>query len=146
VAAFLSGEDAKVDLNGLIYSVKRFRVQILRPRRDVSNTEGKAGNPDIALLLPGYESARRGLRRATVTLEEPSFDLLDNIFSAPHFIGLGDYLVVKIYPAGRAGDFHYFPSLQVEDVTHEGVVGEEQPLTITAGSDGGYFLYGEPKP
>lgn len=146
MAAFLGGEDARVDLDGVIYSVKRFRIELSKPRRDVSNTEGKAGNPFIVLRAPGYESARTGLRKAMITLDEPSFDIEENVFTPPIDVADDDYVDVKIYPGGRGGDYHWFPSVQLEGVTHDGTVGEEQPITLRGGTDGAFFLYGEAKP
>jgi hypothetical protein len=143
MATFLAGEDAKIDLNDVPYAVKRFRITLRRPKRDVSNTEGKAGNPDITDMEPGYESNRPGLRGADVTLEEPSLDEDDNIFQAPADIAKNDYVDIKIYPVGRGADFHHFPSLCIGNITHEGIVGEEQPVTIEGASDGIFYLYGE---
>jgi hypothetical protein len=146
MALFLAGEDAKVDIDGLPYAVKRFSIRRTRPRRDVSNTEGKAGNAAVAVLAPGYESAKGGLRKAEVTLEDPSFDLSMNPFDLPFSLASLDYHDVKIYPNGRAGDYHWFPSIQLEEIDHSGTVGEEQPITMRGGSDGVFFLYGEAKP
>lgn len=143
MAAFLSGEDAKIDLNDIPYAVKRFRIVFTKPRRDVSNTEGKAGNPLVAGGIPGFESAMRGLRVARITLEEPSLDEDDNIFQAPANVAGDDYVDIKIYPVGRGFDFHHFPSVLVESITHEGTVGEEQPVTLEGSTDGVFFLYGE---
>lgn len=144
MAVFLAGEDAKIDLNGVPYAVKRFRIQLSRTRRDVSNTEGKAGNPLVADEEPGYESARPGLYRASITLEEPSLDLDDNVFLGGVAIAKADYVSINIYPVGRSGDFHEFPSVLVEEITHEGVVGEEQPVTVQGSTDSIFYLYGEP--
>lgn len=144
MATFLAGEDAKVDINDIPYAVKRFRVELRRPKRDVSNTEGKPGDPMGVEMEPGYESCRPGLYGASVTLDEPSMDLDDNLFFGPAAVAKNDYIDLKIYPVGRDGDFHHFPSLLVESITHEGIVGEEQPLTLTGSSDSKFWLFGEP--
>jgi hypothetical protein len=146
MADMLSGENAKIDVDGLPYAVRRFSVRRTRPRRDVSNTEGKAGNPAVAVLAPGYESAKPGLRKAELTLEDPSFDTEANPFSLPFALASTDYCDVKVYPNGRGGDYHWFPSIQLEEIGHDGTAGEEQPVTLRGGSDGVFFLYGEAKP
>jgi hypothetical protein len=146
MADFVGGEDAKVDIDGLPYAVKRFGIRYQRPRRDVSNTEGKPGDPERTVNTPGFESARPGLRKAEITLEEPSFDVSDNVFGLPLVLPALDYHDVKIYPNGRGDDYHWFPSVQLEEIGHNGTVGEEQPVDLRGGTDGAFYLYGQTKP
>lgn len=149
-ATFLSGEDCRCDLNQTAYHIRKFRIEYDRARLDVSNSEGVPGNADApadADPAPGFGAALRGLRIANVTIEEATFDVDQNVFdSTPVNLGEDDYVEIKIYPNGREGDFHYFPSVQVEKVTHEGEVGQLQPVSFNGGSDGYFYLYGEVKP
>jgi hypothetical protein len=147
MAQFRTGEDARADIDDIPYSFKRFRLTKRQPRLEVGNSEGKAGNPAILDEDPGYDAAVRGLRRMDITVEEATFDEESTIFGVPHTVAQHTYISnLRIYPNGRDGDYHYFPSAFVEEVTHEGEVGGLQPVSFTASSDGKFFLYGEPKP
>lgn len=145
-ATFIQGEYSRVFIEGTAYHVKKWSIKFKRPRLDVSNTEGMAGNslqPDT--LSPGYAAGVRGLYAAEVTLEEATFDADLNMFLTPISMQADDYTSIKIYPV-RGGDYHYFPSLLIEEISHEGEVGGLQPVTFTGSSDGIFYLYGDAKP
>lgn len=148
-ATFLQGEYSRVAISFVItappvfYHVKRWSIHYKRARLDVSNTEGMAGNdvqPDT--LSPGYACGVRGLYTAEVTIEEATFDLDLNLFEFPISIQdssvmQGRYLALRIYPL-RNQDYHWFPSLLIEEVSHDGEMGGLQPVSFRGSHDGFY--------
>lgn len=145
-ATFLQGEYSRISLGSVnlspgldvFYHVKKWTIHYKRARLDVSNTEGNAGDstqPDT--LSPGYACGVRGLYMAEVTIEEATFDTDMNLFITPILIKNSTYLRLKIFPL-RGFDYHYFPSLQIEEVSHEGEVGGLQPVSFKGTHDGIY--------
>jgi hypothetical protein len=145
MAQFREGNDAKVDINGVPYAGAFFRVRSRDPEQDVSNFEGKAGNPAVGAAAVGYASHVGSNRVGNVEIRGATLDLEENFFIAPMQVAKGGYCTVRIYPNGRDDDYHFFNSLKVSEVSHEGQAGGLQPISLTGISDGEYLLYGEAK-
>lgn len=138
---YQAGFQAKIRINGQVYSGAEWSVEEEAGDGDCSNTEGIPGNPSGTTEI-GTESRVACVSRARVRVKQASFNTAENWFATPRLLIVGAYVVVRIYPAGLSGVNWYFPSLLLLQCNYNGTAKMLQPLEFSGTSDGGYFLPG----
>jgi hypothetical protein len=118
------------------FAVKRWSIEPSCPLLNADNTEGKPGN-SAAANARGFASRVKNIRSARIMLEQATFDDTDDPFAAPYNLAEGVFVRLELYPAG-AGVVHTIDSMCISKMTVAGEVGQLQPVTIEAESDGNY--------
>jgi hypothetical protein len=136
--------DARWSIGGTFFAVQKYSRRTMTQRINVSNTESIPGNENVAVGLAGEGGPTSSfipeIPVTEIRLTNASYDPQNNPMAAPWSITKGAYLVVAWFPAG-VNNTGYGPyNAMVEEITHEGVVGQgAQPFSVTLVLDGEFF-------
>ena len=137
---YQAGYQAKIRINGQVFSGAEWSVEEEAGDGDCTNTEGIAGNAaTTGGVEPGTESRVPCASRARVRIKQASFNTGENWFAAPRNVLVGSYADVQIFPAGLSGVNWDFPSLLILQSNYNGTAKLLQPLEFSGTSDGNYF-------
>ncbi len=137
--------DARWSINGTFFAVQRYSRRTTTQRINVSNTESLLGNDLFSGGVAGSGGPTSSfipeIPVTEIRLTNASYDPLNNPMAPPYGIVKGTYILIAWFPAG-VGHTGYGPyNAMVEEITHEGVVGQgAQPWSCTLVLDGEFFV------
>lgn len=152
MANYQAGFNAKGRINTAVYTFATYRARDTAQDQNVSNTEGIPGNPSFPAGVNGTIATNNDSRITSQSHMEAdvtnaTFDTLANPFGAPTgpntpiggaVVKSGQYIALRIYPAGIGSVSWWSPSFMVLTNSQDGDVKALQPVSFSGMSDGWY--------